>query len=76
MGIEIDFTHGEHGALLRSEESGKVIVFAYLPQGARIGINEALIIEAEYDSVRTHDNAAPLLADRVKTILDCRCIDS
>lgn len=72
MGIEIDFEHGDHGALLRTENDGNVIVFAYLPQGARIGINDARLIAAEYDSVRTKKNATPLSADRVKHILEGR----
>jgi hypothetical protein len=73
MGIEIDFTHGEHGALIRTSDLNHGIVFAYLPQHARIGLYEALAIEAEYDAVKTHDNCAPLSADRVQVILACRC---
>ena len=73
MGVEIDFEYGDNGALLKTKKSGDVIVFAYLPQGARIGLYEALAIEAEYDAVKAHSNAKPLSADRVRVILECRC---
>lgn len=70
MGIEIDFEHGDHGALLREEDDGNVIVFAYLPQGARIGIKEAQFIAKEYDRLRTKIHATPLSADRVKELIE------
>lgn len=72
MGLEINFEHGDHGALLREERDRSIIVVAYLPEGARIGINEARLIENRYDSVRTRKNATPLSADRVKDILEGR----
>jgi hypothetical protein len=69
MGLEIYFEEGDHGAICRAENDGNVIVVAYLPQYARIGIKDAQLIAAEYDHIRTKIHATPLSAEIVTKIL-------
>ena len=72
MSLEVDFGIGEHGALVVTDGHAGAVI-AHLPQGARIGLNEALIIQAEWDAVRNNRDNTPLSPGRVQTILNVRC---
>ena len=58
MSLEVDFGIGEHGALVVTDGHAGAVI-AHLPQGARIGLNEALIIQAEWDAVRNNRDNTP-----------------